>query len=309
MKKSSVQLADDLIHGQTPLTLLKTNLPVACKVLYPVLWTYVFRELEDTELRQIAKECSIGMRTARRALRLLEEAGWVETRPGQTYGSANIYTLHNPGQGGRGVGQGGRGVGQGGRGVGQGGRVKPLIDLRPKTGEGETAAAPQLEQLTLPPSLPPMAPPQGPKKRAGRVLDQQDLVDRVHIPDLGVPAGWEGWRASVAAATGKPWAWEGRQVLAAENLNRLVEPTALPGWQSNFLKAAYPKTRGFDLELGVQDVNKYMPDLRPPKQNPPAAAPVPQGPIEPLDLEDAAAKLRAAAAEGYARELKGVARV
>jgi hypothetical protein len=81
---------------------------------------------------------------------------------------------------------------------------------------------------------------------------------------LGCPVGWEAWEALVRLETNAAaWIWTPDQVVQAEVISRLVDPTFLPGVQELYAKCPHWGPKGLPLEKLAKNLNEYMPKIAP----------------------------------------------
>jgi len=291
-EKIEIELPPSAIHGQLPWLLIQTTLPSRAKLLFPVLWAFAFAR-KSPELDELASACSLSRRTIQRACKDLETALWMKVVKRHNYpnkfmlsenvavgpgGAGGTMKGVLTGHGGLSTGHGGLSVGHGGLSVGHGGAPKAFRreNLEWRAGGSETPP------LLLPPEASPWDLQGTPAKRSRRHLKASPVPEA----PICYVKGWEGWAALVREKTGKPWAWTEDGLDCAFQLNKLVPPEALAGWQTNFLKHRFAIERGWDLRIGIADVNQLMPDVRPPKkfEIEPATLP-PVKPVDPAQLD------------------------
>ena len=290
-----IELPPTAIHGQLPWNLIQTALPSRAKLLFPVLWAFAFAR-KSPEVDELATASSLSRSTVKRAAHDLDRSGWLKIEKRHNY--PNKFVLSEN------VSAGPGGSAHGKKGVLTVHHEPSTVHHEPSTVHHEPSTVhggpptPKRENrdwrggfagppLPLPPQASPFTIPKAPPKRSRKGLNGSEGVGAAFVP----PAGWEGWKDLVAAKTGKPWAWSKSNREAVAELSELVPPGALQGWQLNFIESTYAASRGWDLRIGLEDVNKLMPRISPPKKKL-VQMQLPE--VEPVDLSKADPKILAA---------------
>jgi hypothetical protein len=312
-----IQLPDSAIHGQAPLELLRSKLPIIPKLLFAVLWTYGFRDREEPEISQLAAECSCSVSGIRRGIRILEWTGWIRTHLSTGRSHPNIYyPLDRPD------------IALGHRQFSEYELRKQAALLCRKATPRDHKATPRdhkgtprdhkgtprdhkgtpreweglkvLEErvrVEIQAKRTADAAPPSPAGFASTIQGQkpaetvhQDATRRPRAPlalpaavrrgTTGAPLSWEAWGRYLALTRGRLWTWSRQQVAAANQLTRLVPPGALHGLQRNVAADEYLREkRGLDLRRVLDDINKFLPTIPRPMRQTVLAAAAP-GPAE-----------------------------